>query len=120
MNPIADNVQPHLYEDDQNDADSQQKKPILDRDFHVEFTIIDPDYDFNNLPYGSYKLTVDNWLICSQQGHKVGSMLIDCKGIPRKKEDNKFSIDIMFSDGNNKAEKSLKYEAIDYADYLNP
>jgi hypothetical protein len=27
VNSITDNVQPHLYEDDQNDADSQQKKP---------------------------------------------------------------------------------------------
>lgn len=46
--------------------------------------------------------------------------MIICKGIPRKKEDNKFSIYIKFSDGNNKAEKSFKYETIDYADYLNP
>ena len=46
-------------------------------------------------------------------------MMIDCKGIPKEKEDNKFTIYIKFSDGNSTAEESFKYEAIDYADYLN-
>lgn len=99
------------------------EKPIFDKDFHVQFEIIDPDYDFKNIPslyYGSYKLTFDSWLTCSQQGHEVGSMMIICNGIPIKKEDNKFSIDIMFKDGNSTAKESFKYEAIDYADFLNP
>jgi hypothetical protein len=98
------------------------KKPIFDRDFHVQFEITDPDYDFNNIPpsyYGSYKLTFDSWLACSQKGNKIGYMMIDCKGIPKEKEDNKFTIYIKFSDGISTAEESFKYEAIDYADYLN-
>jgi hypothetical protein len=98
-------------------------EPIFDRNFNVEFTIIDPDYDFNSLPYGSYKLTVDSWLTCSQQGHKVGSMMIICNGIPiekKEKKDNEFSIDIMFNDGNSTAKKTFEYTAISYAKYLNP
>ena len=88
------------------------EKPLFDRPFSVEFIIEDPDYDFNSLPTGSYKLETksvnsnrNSWLSCNQNNQKLGSMKIKCEGTPTK-TDKTVSITIFFSDGKNEISAS--------------
>ena len=103
---------------EKNDSPSVKKtsmypeKPLFDRPFSVEFIIEDPDYDFNSLPTGSYKLETksvnsnrNSWLNCNQNHKKLGSMKIKCEGTPTT-TDKTVSITIFFSDGKNKISAS--------------
>jgi len=100
-----------------------QEKPFFDRPFSVEFIVEDPDYDFNSLPAGSYKLenksvnsTRNSWLSCNQNNQKLGSMKIRCEGTPIA-SDKSVSITIFFSDGINEiptSEGEFIFEPIEY------
>ena len=99
------------------------EKPLFDRPFSVEFIIEDPDYDFNSLPTGSYKLEnksddgiSNSWLSCNQNNQKLGSMKIRCQGTPIA-SDKTVSITIFFSDGLNEvpaSEGEFIFEPIQY------
>lgn len=99
------------------------EKPLFDRPFSVEFIVEDPDYDFNSLPTGSYKLEITSvnstknpWLSCNQNNQKLGSMKIRCEGTPIA-SDKSVSITIFFSDGINEiptSESEFIFEPIEY------
>ena len=101
------------------------EKPLFDRPFSVEFIIEDPDYDFNSLPNGSYKLAnksddgiSNSWLSCNQNNQKLGSMKIKCQGTPTT-TDKTVSITIFFSDGKNEiptSEGKFNFTPIDISE----
>ena len=93
------------------------KKPLFDIPFSVQFEIKDPDYEFNDLPQGSFVFTApESWLVCAQHGAKVGYLLISCNGTPKEMENNKFSVFIMFNDGQTSKNKTFTFETISIND----